>query len=51
MSWTLWGSIQASVSDIDFDFWSWGMERYERAVETFSDHGFARLLEEVALPD
>ena len=49
--WTLWGSIQASVSDIDFDFWSWGMERYERAVETFSDHRFARLLEEVALPD
>ena len=31
--WTLWASIQASVSPIDFDFWSWGMEKYVRAVE------------------
>ena len=22
--WTLWGSIQHSVSAIDFDFWAWG---------------------------
>jgi thiamine kinase-like enzyme len=26
--WTLWAAIQASVSDIDFDFWSWGMDKY-----------------------
>ena len=49
--WTLWGSIQAAVSEIDFDFWSWGMERYERAAAALTDHSFARLLEEVALPD
>ena len=49
--WTLWGSIQASVSEIDFDFWSWGMERYERAEAALADHSFARLLEDVALPD
>jgi thiamine kinase-like enzyme len=33
--WTLWASIQDAVSDIDFDFWSWGMEKYlvaQRAV-------------------
>ncbi|HEU0194651.1 MAG TPA: choline/ethanolamine kinase family protein, partial [Gaiellales bacterium] len=30
--WTLWASIQDGVSDIDFDFWEWGTEKYERAV-------------------
>jgi hypothetical protein len=29
--WTLWASIQASVSDVDFDFWGWGLEKYARA--------------------
>ena len=29
--WTLWASIQDAVSDIDFDFWSWGMEKYDVA--------------------
>ena len=33
--WTLWASIQDGVSDIDFDFWSWGMEKYDRAVAEF----------------
>ncbi len=31
--WTLWGSIQDGISDLDFDFWSWALEKYERAVE------------------
>jgi thiamine kinase-like enzyme len=30
--WTLWASIQDATSAIDFDFWSWGMEKYDRAV-------------------
>ena len=30
--WTLWASIQDAVSDVDFDFWEWGMEKYARAV-------------------
>ena len=46
--WTLWGSIQHSVSAIDFDFWAWGMEKYERAVAEFEGPDFERLLEEVA---
>ena len=25
--WTLWGAIQHAASPIDFDFWSWAMER------------------------
>ena len=33
--WTLWASIQDATSDLDFDFWTWGLEKYDRAVETF----------------
>ena len=32
--WTLWASIQEGISDIEFDFWPWGLEKYERAVAT-----------------
>ena len=42
--WTLWASIQQGVSTIDFDFWSWGMEKYERAVAEFDGSDFERLL-------
>ena len=49
--WTLWASIQDGVSDIDFDFWSWGMEKYERAVAEFDAPDFERLLEEARRPD
>ena len=33
--WTLWASIQDAISDVDFDFWSWGMEKYDRAMAEF----------------
>ena len=49
--WTLWASIQAGVSALDFDFWSWGMERYGRAVAEFDGPALPRLLEEVHLDD
>ncbi len=49
--WTLWASIQDSVSDIDFDFWGWGMEKYERAVAEFEGPDFERLLEDVERED
>jgi thiamine kinase-like enzyme len=49
--WTLWGAIQAAVSPIDFDFWSWAMERYEGVSAGFSAPGFARLLEDVQRTD
>ena len=29
--WTLWASIQDGSSPIDFDFWSWGMAKYDSA--------------------
>jgi thiamine kinase-like enzyme len=46
--WTLWGSIQSSVSAIDFDFWDWAMEKYDRAVAEFDGPAFDRLLEDAA---
>ena len=49
--WTLWASIQDGVSDIDFDFWGWGMEKYERAVAEFEGPDFERLLEDVQRQD
>jgi thiamine kinase-like enzyme len=45
--WTLWGSIQVGISDLDFDFWGWAMEKYERAVAEFDGPEFERLLQEV----
>ncbi len=42
--WTLWGCIQNSASTIDYDFWGWAMEKYERAVAEFEGPDFERLL-------
>jgi thiamine kinase-like enzyme len=49
--WTLWASIQDGVSEIDFDFWSWGMEKYVRAVAEFDGPDFPLLLEEARRAD
>ena len=45
--WTLWGAIQSATSDLNFDFWSWGMERFEAAAAGFTSPAFARLLSDV----
>ncbi len=42
--WTLWASIQDATSQLDFDFWSWGLEKYDRAVDEFDGPDFDRLL-------
>jgi thiamine kinase-like enzyme len=49
--WTLWASIQDGVSTIDFDFWGWGMEKFERAIEEFDGPDFERLCEDVRRDD
>ena len=49
--WTLWGCIQNGSSELEFDFWSWTMERYEAAVAEFRGPQFRRLLDDVAAPD
>jgi thiamine kinase-like enzyme len=49
--WMLWASIQAGVSTIDFDFWAWGIEKYERAVAEFESPDFGRLLDDAGRAD
>jgi len=49
--WTLWASIQDGVSAIDYDFWAWGLEKYDRAVAEFDSPEFERLLDEARRPD
>jgi thiamine kinase-like enzyme len=45
--WTLWGAIQQAVSQLDFDFWSWAMERFEAAASGFTSAAFDELLTDV----
>lgn len=49
--WTLWASIQDGISDLDFDFWSWAVEKYERAVEELDGPEFEQLLSDVERED
>jgi thiamine kinase-like enzyme len=49
--WTLWASIQDGTSSIDFDFWGWGLEKYERAEATFRGPDLERLLLAVTRAD
>ncbi len=49
--WMLWASISAAINEIDFDFWSWGLEKYERAVAEFDGPDLPRLLEAVMHDD
>ncbi len=48
--WTLWASIQHATAEnvSNFDFWGWGLEKYERAVAEFEDPAFGRLLDQAA---
>jgi thiamine kinase-like enzyme len=48
--WTLWASIQAATSELDFDFWAWGMEKYERSLELFRGPDLHRLITDVQQP-
>lgn len=42
--WTLWASIQDSVSEIEFDFWKWGMSKYDLARSEFTSEYFKKAL-------
>ena len=46
--WTLWAAIQQEMSPLDFDYWTWGMEKYERAVEEFDGPDLAVWLDDAA---
>jgi thiamine kinase-like enzyme len=49
--WTLWGAIQNAASPLDFDFWSWAVERFEGAAAGFTADDFGCLLEDVQRDD
>lgn len=49
--WMLWASIQDATSPMDFDFWSWGMEKYDRAVAEFDGPDLERLIAVARQPD
>lgn len=42
--WMLWASIQEATSPLDFDFWAWGLEKYDRAVAEFDGPDLEHLL-------
>jgi thiamine kinase-like enzyme len=42
--WTLWGVLQQASSQLDFDFRSWAMERFESAASGFTSGAFDDLL-------
>ncbi|MSZ78095.1 MAG: phosphotransferase [Actinobacteria bacterium] len=46
--WSLWGFIQAASSPLDFDFYDWGVERFEKAAAAFSAPRLRHDLEEIA---
>lgn len=43
--WTLWGAISARTSDLDVDFWAWGMAKLDAARAAFADTRFEGLLD------
>ena len=45
--WTLWASIQSEVSDLGFDFWEWGMAKYDLARSEFTSDYFKNALTQV----
>ena len=40
VGWTLWAAIQAKISTIDYDFWGWAVERWDRATAVMDGPGF-----------
>lgn len=47
VGWGLWAAIQAKISTIDFDFWGWAIERWDRAVAKMDSAEFEGWLKDV----
>lgn len=43
-SWMLWASIQDASSSLDFDYWTWGLDRYDRAASILEGSNLEALL-------
>jgi len=44
VGWTLWAAIQQTISTIDYDFWGWAIERWDRAVAVMDGPRFDELV-------
>jgi thiamine kinase-like enzyme len=51
VGWGLWAAIQAKISTIDYDFWGWAAERWDRAVAKFDSAEFPTWLVDVQRAD
>jgi thiamine kinase-like enzyme len=47
VGWTLWAAIQARISPIQYDFWGWAIERWDRAEAKLAAPAFETWLREV----
>ncbi len=45
VGWTLWAAIQAKISTIEYDFWGWAVERWDRALAVFASEEYPRWLD------
>ncbi len=49
--WTLWGSIQNKISQLDYDFWEYTTGRWERALGMLDSNEFPKWLEDAQRDD
>jgi thiamine kinase-like enzyme len=47
IGWVLWGSIQHSISALDFDFWEWTLVKWRKAQAQVESPEFGQWLEDV----
>jgi thiamine kinase-like enzyme len=47
IGWVLWGSIQTSISALDFDFWAWTLTKWRKAQAHVNSPEFGAWLEDV----
>ena len=50
VGWALWAAIQAKISNIEFDFWGWAIERWSRAEAKMDSAEFPGWLSDVQKP-
>ena len=51
IGWVLWGSIQNSISALDFDFWEWTLVKWRKAQAQVESPEFGKWLEAVTRDD
>ena len=47
IGWVLWGSIQNSISALDFDFWEWTLTKWRKAQSHIESPAFGQWLHDV----